>query len=157
MSDVAEATATVARVGAAPVDRADARLRAAMVALTAIGLGIAGYLTYIHYAGIAPVCAINGGCEKVQSSRYAEIVGVPVALIGLLGYTAIGATLFVPGDRGRLAGAFLTLGGLAFSLYLTYLELFQIKAICQWCVGSAVVMTALTALAFRRALRVDPD
>ena len=131
---------------------ADRRLSLAIAALAALGLALAGYLTYVHYADIAPVCS-GGGCEKVQSSSYAELAGVPVALIGLVGYLAILGSLMLPGERGLLLGALLALVGFGFSLYLTYLELFEIDAICQWCVASAVLMTLLAGLCVARLLR----
>lgn len=125
-----------------------------MTGLALLGLGISIYLTYVHYAGIKPVCAVNGGCEKVQSSRYATPGGVPVALVGLIGYVAILVALLTPdGERSRVALVALTALGFGVSLYLTYLELFVIHAICQWCVGSAVLMTGLTAIAVPRFLR----
>ena len=72
-------------------------LRVTMIVLAAIGLGVATYLTYIHYAGIKPLCGTNGGgCEIVQTSQYSKLAGVPVALIGLLGYIAILGSLLVP-------------------------------------------------------------
>ena len=122
-----------------------------------IGVGIATYLVYIHYAGIKPICAAGGGgCEKVQSSDFAKLAGIPVAVLGLAGYLAILASLFVPGDLGRLAGAAIALSGFGFSLYLTYREIFTIKAICQWCVGSAVLMTVLAILTTVRLLKAEP-
>jgi uncharacterized membrane protein len=135
-------------------DRALAR---AMLALALVGAAIAGYLTWVHYAGIEPICAGGGGsCERVQTSRYAELGGVPVALLGLVGYLAIAGTLaLVPASAARPAVAFLALAGAGFSAYLTYLELFEIDAICQWCVASAVVMGLLAVLAVTRLLRVE--
>ena len=127
-------------------------LTRAAAALTLAGVAIAGYLTYIHYAGIDPACS-TGGCEKVQSSQYSELVGIPVALLGLIGYVSIGIALVVPGEAGRAAAAFLALIGFGYSAYLTYLELFEIDAICQWCVASAVVMTALAATTTVRWVR----
>ena len=131
------------------------RLRAAAAIAASVGLAIAGYLTYVHYAGIEPICAASGGCERVQSSDYAKLAGVPVALIGLAGYAAILTATLLPGETARLAAAWLSLVGLGFSLYLTYLELFEIDAICQWCVGSAVIMAALAVLTVLGALRQD--
>lgn len=116
------------------------------------GLAVAGYLTYVHYAEIEPACTA-GGCERVQASRYAELAGVPVALIGVIGYAAIGASLLLRGELGRAVGAALALAGFGFSAYLTYLELAVIEAICQWCVASAALMTALAAVAVVRLLR----
>jgi uncharacterized membrane protein len=129
------------------------RLRAAQAVLTIAGVAVATYLTYVHYAGLQPICAVGNGCEKVQSSRWAEVAGVPVALLGLIGYVAILATLALRGERGRLAGLGLALSGLGFSGYLTYLELFEIHAICTWCVASAVIMLLLTIVAALRWVR----
>jgi uncharacterized membrane protein len=130
------------------------RLVAAMAALALLGVAIAGYLTWIHYAGIKPICVSGGGgCEQVQASRYSLLAGIPVALLGLVGYLAILASLRVRGEAGLTLGALITLMGLGFSAYLTYRELFTIKAICQWCVASALLMTALTVLALVRFLR----
>ena len=134
----------------------DARLRAIAIALAVAGLAVAGYLTWIHYFDLEAVCVGGGGsCERVQSSEYAELLGVPVAVIGLLGYSAILVSLLVAGGEARFASAFLALGGFGFSAYLTYLELFEIDAICQWCVASAVLMTALAAVTVTRMLRAD--
>src|SRR5437868_6035022 len=123
-------------------------LRRVTLALALVGAGIAGYLTWVHYAGIKVVClAGGGGCEKVQSSSYAELAGVPVALLGLLGYVGILASVIVLREEPeRLAVAFLSLVGFGFSMYLTWAELFRIHAICQWCVASAAIMTALAAI-----------
>jgi uncharacterized membrane protein len=130
------------------------RLSLAAAALAVVGAVIAGYLTWVHYAGIDPYCVGGaGGCERVQSSPYAELAGVPVAVIGLTGYLAILGSLALP-DRSPTV--FLALVGTGFSGYLTYLELAVIDAICQWCVASAVVMTALAAAAVARYL-ADED
>ena len=137
--------------------RRDRTLRRAMIVLTLIGIGIASYLTYVHYKGLSPICAINQGCEKVQSSKYAKVGGVPVPVIGLVGYVAIFVSLTLRGELARLATAVMAIGGFAFSLYLTSLELFRIHAICQWCVGSAIVMTSLAALATIRVLRAPEE
>lgn len=126
------------------------RAAAAVVALA--GLAIASYLTVIHYAGGSPVCAIAHGCATVQKSDYAALAGVPVALLGVLGYLGILAALAVDGERGRLAAAFLALGGLGFSGWLTYVEVAELHAICIWCVGSAICMTLLAPLTVARAL-----
>jgi uncharacterized membrane protein len=124
----------------------DRRLRTAIGVLCLIGIGIGGYLTYVHYEGLKVLCVSSGGCETVQSSRYAKLDGVPVAVLGLAGYIAILLALAIRGDSGRAAGFGLALIGFLFSMYLTYRELFTIHAICQWCVGSAVLMTALAIL-----------
>lgn len=124
-----------------------------LLALTLAGVAVAGYLTWVHYAGLEPICAgSGGGCERVQSSSYAELAGVPVAVLGLAGYVAILGSLLVRGEAARLATAALSLAGMGFSAYLTYLELFVIDAICQWCVASAALMTAIAALAVWRVM-----
>ena len=132
----------------------DRTLAVAAWVLVVIGIGIAGYLTWVHYAGLNPVCVGGGGgCERVQSSTYADVAGIPVALLGLVGYVLMGLSLLLTDERGRLAGATLALIGFGFSIYLTYLELAVIDAICQWCVASAAVMTLLAAVMVTRFLR----
>jgi len=136
----------------------DRRLRAGALAIAGIGICVAGYLTYVHYAGLQPFCAGGGhGCERVQSSSYAKLAGIPVAVLGLAGYVAIAAALLAPGERARLAAAALAVSGFGFSAYLTYLELVVIDAICQWCVTSAVLLTALMVLAVWRLLLLTDD
>jgi uncharacterized membrane protein len=134
----------------------DRNARIAMIALSLAGIGVAGYLTTVHYADVAPICATGGGCERVQNSDYAELAGVPVAVLGLIGYVAILVGLLVPGEATRLAVAAMALVGAGFSVYLTYLELFVIDAICQWCVASALIVSAIAALAVVRLLRAPP-
>jgi uncharacterized membrane protein len=127
----------------------------AIGAIALVGLGIAAYLTYVHYAGLHPLCLASGGCEKVQSSHWSKLAGIPVATIGLAGYAAILALLFVPGEAGLAGTAMVALVGFGFSAYLTYVELFRIHAVCQWCVASAVLMTALAALGVARLLTAE--
>ena len=140
--------------GVADVDR---RLRLAAIVLAVVGIGVAGYLTYIHYRGIAPICAVGHGCVKVQASEWSKLAGVPVALLGLIGYVGILAALFVPGENGRMAAALLALVGAGFSAYLTYREVFTIHAICQWCVASAIILAALAVITVTRLVRAGPE
>ena len=120
----------------------------AIAGLALAGLAISAYLTWVHYAGIEPVCTGVSDCQRVQSSDYAELVGIPVALIAVVGYAAILASL-----RMRVeVTALLAYLGLAFSAYLTWAEVFRIDAICQWCVASALVSLAIAVLATVRAL-----
>jgi uncharacterized membrane protein len=134
-------------------------LRTTLIALAALGIALAGYLTYLHYSGTTPPCSIKGNpCSQVQKSRYSELAGVPVALIGLLGYILILGSLLAPeSERARFATMGLTLGGLGFSAYLTYREIFTLHKICEWCVGSAVLMTIMVCLSVWRFLRGDID
>jgi uncharacterized membrane protein len=133
----------------------DRRLGVGIVILCLLGIGDAGYLTYVHYAGLKVLCLSSGGCETVQASRWAKLDGIPVSVLGLIGYVAILASVFVRGELGRAAAFGVALIGFGFSMYLTYRELFTIHAICQWCVGSAVLMTALAVLTGLRFLRYD--
>lgn len=128
-----------------------------MIVLATVGLGLASYLTYIHYSGAPPACTAGESCLKVQTSIYSKLAGVPVALMGLIGYIAILGTLLMPDrEQLRFVTAALALGGFGFSAYLTYRELFSIHAICEWCVSSAGIMTILMCLAVWRFLRGHP-
>jgi uncharacterized membrane protein len=135
----------------------DRALHRALIVLSLVGIGIATYLTYVHYRGLSPICAVGQGCEKVQSSRYAKIGGVPVPVIGLVGYVGLLGSLLVRGELARLTTAGMAYLGVVFSGYLTYRELFSIHAICQWCVGSAIVMTIIAVLATIRVLRAADE
>ncbi len=134
-----------------------ARLRAAAIATAAVGVVVAGYLTFVHYADLQPVCAGGGGgCERVQSSEQSELAGLPVALIGLLNYVVIAIALLIDTDRTRTLAAALALVGFGFSAYLTYVELFVIHAICQWCLANAAIATVLAALMVAIFARQEP-
>jgi uncharacterized membrane protein len=130
-------------------------LRITLIVLTTIGMCWAAYLTYVHYSGATPVCSIKGNpCSQVQKSQYSELVGIPVALIGAIGYLVILGSLLVSEDeRTRFATTALTLGGFGFSAYLTYREVFTLHKICEDCVASAVIMTILMCLSIWRFLR----
>ena len=131
-------------------------LRMTLIVLTLLGLAVASYVTYVHYAGIKPACTAGESCTKVQTSRYAEIAGVPVALIGLIGYVVILGSLLAPEtETTRMLTAVLTIGGFGFSVYLTYREVFSIHAICEECASSAVIMTIMMCLSLWRFLRGD--
>jgi uncharacterized membrane protein len=147
------APALIARRGEAA---GGAALRAASAVIALAGLGIAAYLTVVHYADAEPVCAVSHGCATVQQSDYAELAGVPVALLGLGGYVAILGSLARDGETWRTATAFLTLAGFGFSAWLTYVEVVKLDAICIWCVGSAVCMTLLAGLSVARVLSAPP-
>ena len=125
-------------------------MRLASAVVATVGLAVAAYLTAVHYAGGEPACFIAHGCSVVQSSRYSELGGVPVALLGLLGYLAALAALLA--DRRTLTAA-VALTGAGVSAWLTYVEVAELKAICAWCVTSAVCMVALAALSSVRLLQ----
>ena len=127
-------------------------MRAAAIGVALAGLGIATYLTVVHYSGGEPVCAVAHGCATVQQSDYAALAGVPVAVLGVLGYLGLLAALVRDGEAARTAAAFLSLAGLGFSAWLTYVEVGVLDAICIWCVGSAVCMVLLAGLSVARLL-----
>ncbi len=131
------------------------RHRQAIALLALVGLFVAVYL-WLHAIGIggAIKCGASGGCDVVQTSRWAVFLGQPVALYGVIGYAVIlivalaglrPAALVQRGWSALLFG--LATIGFGFTLYLTYLELFVIHAICRWCVGSAVIITVIWLIA----------
>lgn len=113
--------------------------------LAVIGVGVAGYLTYIHYNMSVLICTPGGGCDTVQNSRYAAIGAVPVAVLGLLMYLGLLALGFIRRTQrdlyepASMAAFAIALGGVAYAAYLTYLEIYVIHAICEWCVSSAII------------------
>jgi uncharacterized membrane protein len=127
------------------------QLRIAIGLLALAGLGIAAYLAYLHYAGGSPYCiAGGGGCERVQESEYAKLAGIPVAVLGLVGYAALLVTAFVPGPVAAAVGAGVALAGAAFSAWLLYAQLALIDAVCQWCLASDVVISLAAVAAVWR-------
>jgi uncharacterized membrane protein len=127
-------------------------LRIAAAVLALAGIGVATYIAIAESGGGAPKCLAGGsGCETVADSKYAHLAGVNVAVIGIVGYVLVLVAAIVPGDPGRFGGFLMALIGFGFSLYLTYLELFVIDALCQWCVASAILMALSLAVAATRA------
>jgi uncharacterized membrane protein len=123
---------------------AEGTLRRIATFAAAFGIGVATYIAIAEAGGDAPAClAGGGGCEKVSESSHSELLGVNVAVLGIVGYALLLAAALLRGDGARMAGFGFALFGFGFSLYLTYLELFTIEAICQWCVASAIAMTVL--------------
>ena len=121
------------------------RPRILSVALAAIGALGSAYLTWVHYSGQLALCFGAGGCETVQASRHAMVGPVPVAVLALAGLR-----LRPDPPAWLLTGLFgVTLAGTLFAAYLTYLELFVIKAICPWCVvvDSAMALSFVVTLA----------
>jgi uncharacterized membrane protein len=140
------------------------RYRQAIALLALVGLFVALYL-WLHALGFGgPIKCGTGECETVQTSQYAVLFGVPVAFYGVVGYLAIlvvalaalrPAALLEPKWNQLLAG--LATVGVLFTAYLTYLELFVIHAICRWCVGSAVIITAIWIVALGALRRSSPS
>jgi uncharacterized membrane protein len=119
--------------------------------LTVVGMGIAAYLTFVETTKTSAICGPIGDCNSVQQSPYAMILGIlPVGVLGLLGYAAILALWVVQrfsSEKIRRLAWFglwgLSIFGVLFSIYLTFLEPFVIGATCIWCISSAIIMTLL--------------
>ncbi len=116
-----------------------------------IGLIVAGYLSYVEITHVEAVCGPVGECNIVQSSPYAQILGIPVAVLGVLNYLAVGGLWLWKqvNTQARLPLLLLlplTVFGTIFSIYLTFLELFAIHAVCAWCLTSAVITTFLMVI-----------
>ena len=127
-----------------------------ILGLLAIGLTVAGYLAYVETTHVAAVCGPIGECNIVQSSPYARIFGVPVAILGVLSYLTIGILWLLRQPLSKKVpglpfyGLFaLTLLGTIFSIYLTLLELLVIHAICAWCLTSAIITLLLFLIVVR--------
>jgi uncharacterized membrane protein len=132
-----------------PAERA---LRVLSGILALAGIGVATYIAIVAAGGGTPQCLAGGtGCETVAKSEYSDIAGVNVAVFGIAGYVLLLGAALAAGDLARIAGFAVALVGFGFSAYLTYLELFVIDAICQWCVASALLMTLLLIVNVLRA------
>lgn len=132
------------------------KLSATSAVLALVGLAIAGYLAYGHYNENALVCTV-GDCGTVQKSQYSTIGPIPVALLGMGMFLAVGALAALRAVGNRLLPVatsitiawIMLLAGVAYYVYLTYLELQVIEAICQWCVLSSIVTLAMFILESR--------
>jgi len=129
--------------------------------LCLIGLGVAGYLSYIEITLSQAICGPVGNCNAVQTSTYAYLWGVlPIGVLGAGGYIAILAAWWAARQKwgwlsfyAPIALFGMTFFGTVFSAYLTYLEPFVIKAVCIWCITASILMTLLLLLSIRPALR----
>jgi uncharacterized membrane protein len=128
----------------------DTRLRVAVAALSALGAAIAAYLTVVKLSHAPLVCG-TGGCEIVQSSRYSEVGGVPISAFGLAAYVALLASTLSASETARLAGAAVGLAAAVVAIYLVYLQLAVIDAVCVWCTTSDSLMIVLAPLTLLRA------
>ena len=132
---------------------AEGTLRGIATFLATFGIGVATYIAIADASGDAPACIAGGhGCQTVAESSYSHLLGINIAVFGVIGYVALLACALLRGDAPRIAGFAIALTGFGYSLYLTYLEIFKIEAICQWCVASAVLMTLLFAANATRML-----
>jgi uncharacterized membrane protein len=137
----------------------DRTLRLAIIAFALLGLLVSLYLVYIKYNPASPFCVPGGGCDTVNSSRYSELAGIPVAIFGALAYLAIGALalleprLALAREWGPMAQFGLAFAGTLYSAYLTYIELAVIHAVCPYCVASAVFITLILIASILRLKR----
>ena len=135
----------------------------ASVALCGLGIVVAGYLVTKRFTGGSLACTRWAQCDVVNNSMYSQIYGVPISVIGLAGYLVLLALALAamwtkgPTQRKILALSFvLSLGGVGFSAYLTYLEIYVIEALCAWCVASAIIISVLAIVA-AVTIRVAPQ
>lgn len=131
-----------------------ARVRRILPWLCLLGIGIAGYLSWVKLSDTEAFCGGIGDCSSVQNSPYAYVLGIPVAYLGFLAYVLMFAIAIfnlraTPNQRswGELAFFGAAFAGVIFSAYLTYTELFLIKAVCPWCVSSFALLIVITLLA----------
>lgn len=126
----------------------DRGLRTAVVALSLAGAAVAAYVLTARLSGTDLYCA-TGGCETVQSSRYAEIFGVPLAALGVAAYLVVAVSVLA-GEAGRIVGAAVALAGAAFGVYLLVVQLAVLEAVCTWClVNDAVALLLAGAVLLR--------
>lgn len=141
----------------------DNKLRIASIVLAAIGLVDSLYLSWVKMANRYALCGPIGDCESVNSSRYSEVAGVPIALLGAGAYILI-ILLLVLETRGGIwkdYGPYLVLGislaGALYSIYLTYIEIAVIHAICPYCVVSAIVIILIFVISILRIMADEED
>jgi uncharacterized membrane protein len=147
------------RIKPTPIDRTAPALFWSTVAISILGAADSVYLLIYKLTGNPHMCLGNGGCHNVNFSPYSEINGIPISVFGICAYLAILCILMLEGrvkiakENGPLAIFGIGLGGVAFSVYLTYLELYVIHAICPFCVVSAIAITLIFILAIIRLVK----
>ena len=127
--------------------------------ISIIGTADAIYLLIYKLTGNPHMCLGNGGCHNVNFSPYSEIGGIPVSIFGIFAYLvillilALEVRVKIAKENGPLAIFGISLCGVAFSVYLTYLEIYVIHAICPFCVVSAIAITFIFILAIIRLIK----
>lgn len=135
----------------------DRALRLAIAAVALAGTAVAGYLTYVHYRPAALICTGGGGCEAVQESSYAELAGIPVALLGLAAYLVVLGLVARDTETARMLAAVIGVSALGFAAYLVAVQAFAIEEWCIWClVNDLVVVPLLAGLTVWRVARPRP-
>ena len=133
----------------------DRALRLGVALVAVAGIGVSAYLTWVHYHPAALVCTAGGGCETVQHSHYAVLLGVPVATWGLVAWTAVLALVLWDTPDAQTGVAAIAVAAVAFAVYLVVLQLAVIHAVCVWCMVNDLGLTpALATLAGIRLHRV---
>jgi len=121
--------------------------------LSLIGFLDADYITTKHYLGVPITCSIFEGCETVTNSQYATVGNIPVALFGAIYYLSILVLVILYLDTGKISlirfVSRFSIVGFAASLWFIYLQLFVIKAICFYCMVSAVTSTSIFIIGIR--------
>ena len=135
----------------------DRSLRLAVAVVGTVGLGVAAYLTWVHYHPEALVCTRGGGCETVQRSHYAVLLGVPLAIYGVVAWASVLALVGWDTPTARTVLVAIALIATAFSVYLVILQLFVIDAVCVWCLVNDVVLVPLLAVLSVLRLRSVPE
>jgi uncharacterized membrane protein len=141
----------------------DRNLHTYSIVLACLGLVDALYLTYVKISHTFALCGPLGDCESVNTSQYSEIAGIPISILGAAAYFLILVFLVMEPrasfwtDNSPLVVFGISLVGVLYSAYLTYIEISVLKAICPYCVGSAVVMVLLLVLAIVRLVKVQED
>ena len=131
----------------------DRALRLAVAVVAAAGLGVAVYLTWVHYHPEALVCTRGGGCETVQRSHYAVLLGVPIAIYGVALWALVLTLVAWDTPTARALVAAVALVAVVFSAYLVIVQIAVIDAICVWCLANDVVLVPAFAVAAALRLR----
>jgi uncharacterized membrane protein len=134
----------------------DRVLRMILVALSLAGALVSAYELVARWTS-AGLVSSTGGCETVQSSEYSELLGVPVAGLGIVAFLVIGAAALGRDPLARAAAAAVALGAAAFGAYLLVIQLAVIDAVCDWCLVTDAITTLVAAVAVVRLLRADDD
>jgi len=137
----------------------DKRLQQITIALAVIGLLVSIYMTIYKVTSNEAMCVGSSGCSEVNASRYSEVNGIPVAVLGVGGYAAILALFFLEQssgffeENGTMIFFGISLVGFLFTLYLIYVEIALIKAYCPFCLTSQAVMTVIFIISVVRLIR----
>ena len=135
----------------------DRILRACLAVVATAGLGIAAYLTWVHYHPEALVCSAGGGCETVQQSKYAVLLGIPIAIYGLAAWASVLVFTAVDTPLARVLVTAVALVSAAFAAYLIVLQIAVIDAICVWCMSNDAGLVPLLVVLSLLRLREAPS